>query len=283
MIHIIQSIMNEWILLIIAALGGSVISLIGGVYLLYGKKGAAKLQQYAVPFAAGALLAASFFDLLPEALEHSDAKPILMAVLSGFIGFFLLERFLHWFHHHHDDSESSGHRSTASLIIIGDSLHNFIDGLAIGASFLVSPATGVVTTLAVAAHEIPQEIGDFGLLLARGMSRKRVLMVNFFSALTTIVGAVLVFGLGDSLVISEPLLLAITAGFFIYIAASDIIPSIHAEVRPRVANIQSLVLLVGIIVVASTTLIAHHYIAHSEEPSVEQHSHEAKDEHSHEE
>ncbi|MBH2007335.1 ZIP family metal transporter [Candidatus Saccharibacteria bacterium] len=253
--------MNDWFLLIAAALFGSVISLVGGVYLLYGKWGTQKLQRIAVPFAAGALLAAAFIDLLPEAIEGNDAHLISLAVLVSFLVFFLLERTLSWFHHHHEhDHSNPAQRRNSSLIVIGDTLHNFIDGLAIGASFLVSPATGIVTTIAIAAHEIPQEIGDFGLLLSKGMRRRKVLLVNFMSALATVFAAVMVYGLGGQLPISEPLLLAITAGFFIYIAASDIIPAIHAEPKRRAANLQAVVLLVGVIFVGLTTTLAHEYI-----------------------
>ena len=256
--------MNDWILLVVAATAGSVVSLIGGVYLLYGKWGAAKLQRIAVPFAAGALLAAAFIDLLPEALEEGDGRTISLTVLIAFLFFFVLERTLTWYHHHHEESASDyvHRRRNSSLIIIGDTLHNFIDGLAIGAAFLVSPATGVVTTLAIAAHEIPQEIGDFGLLISKGMRKKKVLLVNLFSAFATVVGAVLVFGLGGELPISQPLLLAAIAGFFIYIAASDIIPTIHAEPKRKVANIQTLVLIAGVVFVGVTTTIAHSYIPH---------------------
>lgn len=253
--------MNDWLVLIAATLFGSVISLIGGVYLLYGKWGAQKLQRIAVPFAAGALLAAAFIDLLPEAIEGSDAHAISLVVLVSFLVFFMLERTLSWFHHHHEHEHvGSVNRRNSSLIVIGDTLHNFIDGLAIGASFLVSPATGIVTTIAIAAHEIPQEIGDFGLLLSKGMRRRKVLLVNFVSALATVVAAVLVYGLGGQLPVSEPILLAITAGFFIYIAASDIIPAIHAEPKRKEANLQAFVLLIGVLFVGVTTTLAHEYI-----------------------
>jgi zinc and cadmium transporter len=269
--------MNEWILLLLAATVGSVISLVGGVYLLYGKWGAVALQRVAVPFAAGALLAAAFVDLLPEAIEEGDSKIVPLTVLAAFLFFFILERTLSWYHHHHEENDKSHSlgRRNAALIIIGDTLHNFIDGLAIGAAFLVSPATGVVTTIAIAAHEIPQEIGDFGLLLAKGMKKKKVLLVNFISALATVVGAILVFGFGGSLHMSESLLLATIAGFFIYIAASDIVPTIHAEPRRRVANMQTIVLLLGVVFVGVTTTIAHSYIAmDSKHESSAQESHE---------
>lgn len=277
--------MNDWLLLLAAATVGSVVSLIGGVYLLYGKWGAAKLQRIAVPFAAGALLAAAFIDLLPEALEDGDAWTISLTVLIAFLFFFVLERTLTWYHHHHDEAES-GHvhrRQNSSLIIIGDTMHNFIDGLAIGAAFLVSPATGIITTIAIAAHEIPQEIGDFGLLISKGMRKKKVILVNLFSALATVVGAVLVFGVGGELPISQPLLLAAIAGFFVYIAASDIIPTIHAEPKRTVANIQTLVLITGVIFVGITTTIAHSYIPHGVHSQSQHSGHDEHhdDEHTH--
>lgn len=255
--------MNDWILVLAAATIGSVISLIGGLYLLYGKIGVKKLQIYSVPFAAGALLAAAFFDLLPEAIDSTnEPQNALTMTLLGFLFFFALERSLSWFHHHHEES-SHEHvlgRRNASLIVIGDTIHNFIDGLAIAAAFLANPAVGMVTTFAVAAHEIPQEIGDFGLLLSKGMARKKVLLVNLLSALATIVGAALVYGLGSSFEIPQTFLLGSTAGFFIYIAASDIIPTIHAIPNRRTANIQTLVLLVGVGVVAFSIQTVEHFI-----------------------
>lgn len=274
--------MNDWILLIAAALFGSVISLAGGVYLLYGKWAVKKLQRIAVPFAAGALLAAVFIELIPHAMEGSDAHVISLVMLLAFLGFFLLERTLTWFHHHHEHDATGGHRRNASLIIIGDTLHNFIDGLAIGASFLVSPATGIVTTIAIAAHEIPQEIGDFGLLLSKGVRRRKVLIINLLSALATLIAAVAVYGFGSELNISEPVLLAITAGFFLYIAASDIIPTIHAEPKRRVANLQAMVLIVGVLFVGMTTTFAHMYVGLEQVQTVrEQEAEHTHDEHGH--
>lgn len=248
--------------MLVAATFGSVVSLIGGLYLLYGKWGVARLQRLSVPFAAGALLAAAFFDLLPEALEGGASNNVLTVTLVGFLFFFVLERSLSWFHHHHEEEpkHTFGRRNVA-LIVIGDTIHNFIDGLAIGASFLVNPATGIVTTIAIAAHEIPQEIGDFGLLLAKGTSQRRVLLINIMIALVTIAGALLVYGMGGVFIIPKEYLLGSTAGFFIYIAASDIIPTIHAEPRRKVANIQTAVLIFGVIFVALTIHAAHSFLA----------------------
>lgn len=256
--------MSDWLILIAAVSAGSVLSLIGGLYMLYGKAGAATLQRVAVPFAAGALLAAAFLDLLPEAIEHGEANVVLTMALVGLVVFFVLERSLSWFHHHHDHEPHGTGRRNTSLIIIGDTLHNFIDGLAIGAAFLVDPAIGLVTTAAIAAHEIPQEIGDFGLLLSKGMAKRKVLSVNVLSAIATLVGAALIYGLGGELGISESVLLALTAGFFIYIAASDIIPTIHAEPRRRWANIQTGILIFGILLVGAAAQIAHELVPEAE-------------------
>lgn len=261
--------MQDWLLLLVVVTTGSLLSLIGGLYLIYGKTGVQKIQKASVPFAAGALLAAAFLDLLPEASEMDEARTIMTATLAGFIGFFILERSLSWFHHHHNDEEHDGHRQTTTLIVIGDTLHNFIDGLAIGAAFVVSPALGVVTTIAIAAHEIPQEIGDFGLMLSKGMKKKQVVLVNILSALATVIGAALVYWLGDALHLNQGVLLAVTAGFFIYIAASDIIPTIHAERRKKLANIQTVILLIGIVFVGVTSTLAHNFM-HSE---VDHHEH----------
>lgn len=259
--------MSDWLILLVAVLAGSLLSLVGGLYLLYGKMGVRTLQRIAVPFAAGALLAAAFLDLLPEALEHDSAQHVLSLALVGLVLFFVLERSLSWFHHHHEEGHDDHGRKSISLIVIGDTLHNFIDGLAIGAAFLVDPAIGLVTTAAIAAHEIPQEIGDFGLMIAKGASKKTVLLVNLVSALATVVGAVLIYGFGDTVAIPESALIALTAGFFIYIAASDIIPTIHAEPKRRWANIQTAVLIIGIILVGAAAHVAHQLVPHVEHES----------------
>lgn len=254
--------MNDWILLITASLLGSLFSLVGGLFLLSKRLSPRKVQLVAVPFAAGALLAAAFIELIPEALESSEPSTTIMSlVLCGFIFFFILERFLGWFHHHHDHANIDVTRkrqdSTKSLIIVGDTLHNALDGMVIGAAFLADPTVGIITTVAVAAHEIPQEIGDFGLLLALGMNRKKVLLVNILSAVITVVTASLVFGFGSSLDAIQPVLLALAAGLFVYIAASDLVPTIHEEPSIKIANLQTLILIVGVIFVGITTTLIH--------------------------
>jgi zinc and cadmium transporter len=237
---------------------GGVLSLIGGIILIKNKKTADGLAIYATPFAAGVLLAAAFIDLLPEAIHDSDASAILTTALLGFLGFFILERFLRIFHHHHEHEAKN--KASSSLIIIGDTLHNALDGVAIGAAFLISPSTGIVATLAVALHEIPQEIGDFGLLLKNGMAKKKVIIVNVLSALATTIMAVITFGFGTNSSGIIPYLLAITAGFFIYIAASDIIPEIHDSTVNSSFDIRPLLLLAGALLVMIISPIAHDFI-----------------------
>lgn len=263
---------NYWIVIFFSLVGG-VFSLFGGLLLLSHKKTAEALARYATPFAAGALLAAAFFDLLPESIEVLAEGAATRWVLAGILLFFLLEHFLHWFHHHHEHTEKT-QRATMPLIVAGDTIHNFLDGIAIGAAFLISVPTGIVAAIAVAAHEIPQEVGDFGILLKNGMARQRVITLNVASALMATVGAVLTFWLGSQTSLPVGELLAITAGMFIYIAASDLIPTIHeASSRKKLSHLAAGLLLLGVLVVGVTTEISHEYIdsSHEQETS-EDHS-----------
>ena len=236
---------------------GGVFSLIGGILLLSHKKLAANFGQYATPFAGGALLAAVFLDLLKDGLEESVPGTVLTATLVGIVVFFLAEGFLSWFQHSHSKDERAD--TTVPLIIVGDTIHNAMDGVAIAAAFLVSVPAGIVTTLAVAAHEIPQEIGDFGLLLSRGMSRRKVLFVNLMSALATTLMAVITYALGSAEKIPTGLLLGVSAGFLLYIATSDIIPTIHKQRQRghRPFDLQALLLVLGVITVALSIELAH--------------------------
>lgn len=237
---------------------GGVFSLLGAVIFLQSKTGADKLAKYATPFAAGALLAAVFLDLLKEGVEESSADVVMMAALAGIVTFFLAERLLHWFHHHHQHEDSD---PSKSLIVVGDTLHNALDGVAIAAAFLVSVPTGIVTTIAVAAHEIPQEIGDFGLLLSKGMARKKVLLVNIMSALATTAAAVITFALGSTEKLPIGILLGVSAGFLLYIALSDVIPDIHENAsKKRLLDIQPVLLILGIVVVGISISLSHKYI-----------------------
>ncbi len=250
---------------IIFSLAGGLFSLIGGVLLLRSKVSADKIANYATPFAAGALLAAAFLGLLTEAIHEASpdkggVEQVLAWTLGGILIFFLMERFLHWFHHHHEHHNSQTDPA-ARLIVIGDTLHNALDGVAIAAAFLISPSTGIVATIAIAAHEIPQEIGDFGLLLKKGYSRKKVLLINALSALATTLTAVAVYAMGDAERLPLTAMLGLVAGFFIYIATSDIIPTIHEQSRgSSLFNPSVLLLLLGVVIVGIATMTAHNYI-----------------------
>lgn len=241
------------LILISAIVFGSLLSLAGGALLLKAKKRRKAALLLTLPFGAGALLAAAFFDLLPESFKEAVPSEMLLYCLSGFIFFFLFERLAGWFHHHHEHGENDK-GSQRWLIILGDITHNAIDGMAIGVAFLVSIPTGIITTFAVAAHEIPKELGTFAFLLSRGWKGKTVIVANLLTALATLVAALLVYVLAKDSHDFVPALLAITSGFFLYIAASDIIPDIHEQPR-KIGTIQAMMLLVGLILVASVIML----------------------------
>lgn len=231
---------------------GSLGALIGGLALLSKEKFALKISHFLASFAAGVLLGSAFFDLLPEAIHEGEALGIDAPfwTLFGIILFFLIERFIHWFHHHEEHHEHKKEsKSTLPLIIIGDTVHNFVDGIVIAATFMVNIQLGIITTLAVFAHEVPQEIGDFGLMLHKGLAKKKIVLVNILSAAAAFAGALITYTFGEILESYIPIFLAITAGFFIYIAVSDLIPEIHYEKRKRHALIESVLLLIGVAVV----------------------------------
>lgn len=251
--------MAEYWQVILFSLAGGVFSLVGGLLLLSRKKTAELLATYTTPFAAGALLAAVFLDLLHEGVEQAEPSTVLTAALIGVLLFFLFERFLRWFHHHHQHADKSKDPKR-SLIVLGDTVHNALDGVAIAAAFLVSVPTGIVTTIAVAAHEIPQEIGDFGLLLSKGMSRAKVLLVNVVSALATTILAVITFAVGSEEGLPLGWLIGLSAGFLLYIATSDLIPEIHEKASDKkLFDLKPLLLILGVVVVAISVKLAHHF------------------------
>lgn len=230
---------------------GSFASLIGGILLLWKEKLVEGKTLLLVAFAAGAMLSASFFDLIPEALEEGMGyREAGEAILAGIVVFFLFERFLLW-HHHHQTCEAP--RPTIPLLILGDSLHNFLDGVVIAGSFLLNIPLGIITSLAVGFHEVPQEIGDFGVLLALGMGRRKVILVNIFSALASFVGAISAFYFLSRLGGMIPYLIAFAAGNFIYIASSDLIPEIHRAFKREEAFSQTGFFILGILVIWLTT------------------------------
>ncbi len=235
-------------IMILAIIIGSSISLIGGALLFRFKTYRTKAILLTMPFGAGALLAAAFFDLLPETFNLIDWHTGLLFCLIGFLVFFLLERFAGWFHHHHEHQAGRQNAQQRTLIVIGDLFHNMIDGVAIAAAFIVSIPTGIITVLAVSAHEIPKELGTFAILMDRGWKNKTVLLANLATAVGTLLTATVVYVIGRDIGEFIGPALALTSGFFIYVAASDIIPDIHEQPR-NIGMAQAGMLVLGVIVV----------------------------------
>ncbi|MBI4145608.1 ZIP family metal transporter [Candidatus Woesearchaeota archaeon] len=227
--------------ILLAVFTVSIVSFIGAFLLFFNVKRIEKLMFPLVSFAAGALLAAAFFDLIPEAVAADGGLPIFSFVLGGIVLFFVVEKLMYWYHchngrcetHHAEGHGHHGHpkqvKPVAWLNLFGDGVHNFLDGVIIAATFVVNPGLGVVTTLAVILHEIPQEIGDFSVLIYSGLSRTRALFYNFLTALTAVLGALVAFFYAEAVESAEPALLAFAAGGFIYIAAADLIPELHHD------------------------------------------------------
>lgn len=232
-------------LIILFTVLGSIASLVGSFFLLIRRRLTESFSDGLINFAAGVLLAVAFLDLFPEAQETAGRANVFIPAFLGFVGFFFAERFILLFHHHH----GHGEKPTTLLVIAGDGVHNFIDGVAITASFLTSVPLGITTSLAVAAHEIPQEIADMGILLANGLSKKKALILNFLSALTALIGALLAFYFSELVEVNLYIFLSVTAGFFIYIAASDLIPQIHERYLANKKFNQVTLFVLGIIAV----------------------------------
>lgn len=239
------------LLIVLFSLVGGVLSLIGGLVLLTKKSWSHETMLTLISFAAGVLLAVAFTDLLPGAIDLAaemgiEARTVFGWSLAAIAGFFLFERSFFWFHHHHGPHEYHPDPVVA-MVWIGDTLHNFLDGLVITASFLTSVPLGIATSVAVAAHEVPQEVADFTLFLSKGLAKRKVLWLNVASSLATPLGAVLAFFFWRILGPWQAHLLAFTAGMFIYIAGSDLIPELHREYHKHRAWLHSSAFIIGIL------------------------------------
>jgi len=230
-----------WIL--ISTFAVSLISLIGVVTLAIKDKLLGKILFCLIGFSAGALLGSAFLHILPEALEKSTSTTVFSFLILGIILFFLLERYFHWRHCHEEHCDI---HAFTYLNLVGDGLHNFIDGMMIAASFLGSVKLGLVTTFAIILHEIPQELGDFGVLIYGGFGKKKALLFNFISALTAVVGAVVGYYVAGVVQGFSNFILPLTAGGFIYIATSDLIPELHKESNLKRATAAFFAFLMGI-------------------------------------
>jgi zinc and cadmium transporter len=214
--------------------------------LFFGEKRLNKILIYLVSFSVGALLGGTFFHLLPETTEEAGFNVrVGCYLLSGILIYFILEKFIRWRHCHTLPDESHPH-PFSYLILFGDGLHNFIDGLIIGASYFVSIPLGIATTLAVIFHEIPQELGDFASLLYGGFTRFKALFFNFLSALGAFLGALIFLFLSDKIVGLTGFLIPFAAGNFIYIASSDLIPELHKELGIKKSIFQFIFLIAGL-------------------------------------
>ena len=212
--------------IIVFTLLGSIFSLVGSALLLLKREISDNFACSLISFAAGALIGVAFLDLLPEAVEEAGEADVFLPALLGFIAFFFAERVIRIFHHHRHGDET-GAKATTPLVIFGDGVHNFVDGIVITTAFLTAIPVGIITALAVAAHEIPQEIADMGILLANGLSKPKALLFNFLSALTALAGALTAFFFAGFIEEYIYIFLALAAGHFIYISASDLIPELH--------------------------------------------------------
>ena len=246
---------HVWLYTIISVLIISLISLIGIVTISLRLEKIRRILFFFVSFAAGALIGDVFLHLLPEISEKSGfGFNISLYVLSGIFVFFILEKFIQWRHCHIPTSNKHKH-PFAFMNLIGDSVHNFIDGMIIAGSYMASIPIGLATTFAVIFHEIPQEIGDFGVLLHGGFTRAKALWFNFLSALTSILGALVVLALGARIENLTTFLIPFAAGGFLYIASSDLIPELQKECELDKSVEQLIGLVLGVLVMIALLAI----------------------------
>ncbi len=242
-----------WLYSLASVLLVSALSLAGAATLFLSRSLLERVIFILVSLSVGALYGDAFIHLIPEVLE-SGVTPLLTSlyVLGGICIFFILEKFLRWRHQHGDVENEDSHgmhtHHIGPLVLIGDGVHNFIDGVIIGVSYLISVEVGIATTIAVIFHEIPQEIGDFGLLLHAGFSQKKALLFNFVSASFAILGVLVSLLLGPGIESIMPIALAFAAGGFIYIAGSDLVPELHKtkEIGKSILQLLSIFAGVGI-------------------------------------
>lgn len=253
--------------IIVFCLAGGILSVLAAaLFLILPENRRNQAVPHLVSFAIGALLGASLLGLLPHALGSpyiTDMHHITLALLIGLLGFFLLEKMVLWRHCHSHDCEAHtpepehGHHhghshnnsAAGTLVLIGDGLHNFVDGILIAAAFLTDFHLGVVTALAVAAHEIPQEVGDFAVLLHSGFTRKRALFFNVLSSLATVVGGVLAYFMLSGLEHIVPYVLAVAASSFLYVAVADLIPGLHQRNQGGAAVQQIVLISSGVVTI----------------------------------
>lgn len=233
----------------------SVLSLTGILFLSFKEAIFRKCIPLFISVAVGALLGDAFIHLIPEALaESTNTTSVGLIIVLGILVFFTLEKFLHW-HHHGEDSETSHIHPVGRLVLVSDVFHNFLDGVIIAASFMVSVPVGIATTLAVVLHEIPQEVGDFAVLLHAGYTKRRALFLNFVTALSALFGGALFLAIGELVTPLTVYFVPLTAGGFIYIAVADLIPELHKTKRFMDSLYQLVAVIGGVVAMAALTFL----------------------------
>ncbi len=246
--------MNVWAYAIISAIIVSIISLVGVFTIAISIKKLKKMVFYMISFSAGALLGDAFLHLIPHSIENGFYMNISFFILTGILAMFFIEKIIHWRHCHEPTCKSHPH-PFAIMNLVGDVVHNLIDGLIIGASYLVNIPLGIATTLAVIFHEIPQEIGDFGVLIHGGFSKGKAIFYNFVTALSAILGVIIALIIGSKIESIAHFLIPFAAGSFIYIAASDLIPEMHKEQRFWRGLLQLTLIILGILVMFGVSFL----------------------------
>lgn len=254
-----------WFYTLVAVLVVSLLSLLGAVLFFLKESWLKKLIFILISVSVGSLFGDAFIHLLPEAFSELSSVWSASFVLFGILIFFLMEKFIHWRHehgddleetvHHHNNEECEREQPVGYVVLFGDGVHNFIDGVIIAVSFLAGPAVGMATTIAVILHEIPQELGHFAVLIHAGFSKTKALFYNFISALTAVLGAVITLTFAGKTVVAVPYLLALAAGGFIYIAGSDLVPQLHKKTGPKESLIQLISIMIGVGLMFSLLLL----------------------------
>ncbi len=234
------------ILALVLASVGSV--LLSGSLLLLNDKWLDKVSKYLLYLAGGTLLASALLGMIPEASESICIHDVTLWVLGGILAFFILEKIILWRNCHNNDCERQKH-AAAPMIIIGDAFHNAIDGVVIAASFLTSTELGIFVTFSVILHEIPQELGDFGVLLKSGYSRKKALLYNLLSGSSSLVAGIAAYFLLDKVEGLIPYALSLAASVFLYVSLADLIPEMHKETKPKESLIQFILILAGVFLI----------------------------------
>lgn len=254
--------MSSLLNIIIATFVVSLFSLVGIYALSLKEKKLHRILLVLVAFSAGSILGAAYFDLLPEAIELVEESIVFIYITLGFILFFFLERFIYWYHGHGHEADISAEiadrastKGFAYLNLIGDGIHNFVDGMVIAASFLIGFSVGLAATVAVIFHELPQEMGDYGILVYGGFKRSRALLLNFVVALTVVLGGISAVFFIETVEALSGLLIAFSAGGFIYLSASELIPELHKEKSFKKSVVQFVMFILGIALIWSLGII----------------------------